>query len=82
MKDRKERVVDTPGPTLWHQEHVMAENRQKIRASEAVPCACGRTSTVFDIALARWMCGPCAAADFQRLRETVVPTPIIERRRR
>lgn len=69
-------------PTLWHQEHVMAENRQRIRSSGAEPCACGQPSTVFDIFLDRWLCRPCAEADFRRLCENVVPTPIVERRPR
>lgn len=58
-------------PTLWHQEHVMAENRQKIRTSGAEPCACGQPSTTFDVDLYRWLCAPCAEADYQRLRAVV-----------
>lgn len=76
MKYRRERIVEMPKPklvrpTLWHQEHVMAENRQKIRTSGAELCACGQPSTTFDVDLYRWLCAPCAEADYQRLRAVV-----------
>lgn len=61
-------------PTLWHQEQIMAAARQAIRSADRMPCACGQPATVFDVDLCRWLCAPCAAADFAALRAAIIPT--------
>ena len=62
-------------PTLWHQELVMAEKRQAIRAHECRPCICGQPSTIFDVDLCVWRCTGCADAELQQIKASVAAAP-------